>query len=231
MSLRAMAVSGLAVAGLLLTVPAAQAATPIQFQLTGAQLASRLLPPSSFPSGYKIVKSGTYNSGRRLEQGPAKHHLATFSCKTYIINGLARTGFGETATAGSIVSNSRLGAYQQVVFQFASSTQATTFYRQLYAFTVRCRTVTAPFNHGTARLTTQSLKKTHLGKLPAFLAKQTLFATGFPATINDTLATVSGRDVVFIDAAGQKVPTKPALSTAVQHLVARILHFGPRVPA
>ena len=110
MSLRAMAVSGLAVAGLLLTVPAAQA-TPIQFQLTGAQLASRLLPPSSFPSGYKIVKSGTYNSGRRLEQGPAKHHLATFSCKTYIINGLARTGFGETATAGSIVSNSRLGAY------------------------------------------------------------------------------------------------------------------------
>ena len=56
MSLRAMAVSGLAVAGLLLTVPAAQAATPIQFQLTGAQLASRLLPPSAFPSGYKIVK-------------------------------------------------------------------------------------------------------------------------------------------------------------------------------
>jgi hypothetical protein len=49
MSLRAMAVSGLAVAGLLLTVPAAQAATPVQ--LTGAQLATRLLPPSSFPSG------------------------------------------------------------------------------------------------------------------------------------------------------------------------------------
>ena len=97
--------------------------------------------------------------------------------------------------------------------------------------TIRCRTVTAPFNHGTARLTTQSLRKTHLGKLPAFLAKQTLFATGFPATINDTLATVSGRDVVFIDAAGQKVPSKPALSTAVQRLVARILHFGPRVPA
>ena len=86
-------------------------------------------------------------------------------------------------------------------------------------------------SHGTARLTTQSLKKTHLGKLPAFLAKQTLFATGFPATINDTLTTVSGREVVFIDTAGQKVPSKPALSTAVQHLVARILHFGPRVPA
>jgi hypothetical protein len=133
------------------------------------------------------------------------------------------------AVSGLAVANSAQ-AYQQVVFQFASTKQATAFYRQLYAFTVRCRTVTASF-HGTVRLTTQSLKKTHLGRLPAFLAKQTLFATGFPATINDTLATVSGRDVLFIDAVGQKVPSKPALSTAVQNLVTRILHFGPRVPA
>ena len=233
MSLRAMAVSGLAVAGLLLTVPAAQAATPPQAptpaQLTGAQLASRLLPPSSFPPGYKISKPNTYNSGRRLEHGPVKHHLATFSCKTYVIKSLPRTGFGETATASSVVANSAQ-AYQQVVFQFASTKQATAFYRQLYAFTVRCRTVTASF-HGTVRLTTQSLKKTHLGKLPAFLAKQTLFATGFPATINDTLATVSGRDVLFIDAVGHHPPTKPALTTAVENLVTRILHFGPRFPA
>ena len=230
MSVRALAVSGLAVAGLLLAGPvaAAQAATPTQ--LTGTQLASRLLPPSSFPPGYKIVKSGTYNSGGHLEHGPVKHHLAAFSCKTYIIKGLPRTGFGETATAGSIVNKNGVGAYAQTVFQFASSAQATTFYRQFYAFTARCRTVTASF-HGTVRLTTQSLKKTHLGRLPAFLAKQTLFATGFPATINDTLTTVSGRDVFFIDAAGQKVPTKPALSTAVLSLVTRILHFGPRVPA
>jgi hypothetical protein len=229
MSVRALAVSGLAVAGLLLAGPvaAAQAATPAQ--LTGTQLASRLLPPSSFPPGYKIVKSGTYNSGGHLEHGSVKHHLASFSCKTYIVRGLPRTGFGETATAESIVS-SKHGAYQQGVFQFASSSQATAFYRQLYAFTVRCRTVTASF-HGTVRLTTQSLKKTHLGRLPAFLAKQTLFATGFPATINDTLTTVSGRDVFFVDAAGQKVPTKPALSTAVQNLVTRTLHLGPRVPA
>jgi len=229
MSVRAMTLSGLAAAGLLLAVPmAAQAATPAP--LTGTQLASRLLPPSSFPSGYKIVKSGTYNSGARLEHGPVRHHLATFSCKTYIIKGLPRTGFGETATAGSIV-DSKQGAYQQVVFQFASTKQAATFYRQLYAFTVRCRTVTASF-HGTVRLTTQSLKKTHLGPLPAFLAKQTLSATGFGApTINDTLATVSGRDVLFIDAAGHTVPSKPALRTAVQNLVTRILHLGPRVPA
>ena len=42
MSLRALAVSALAAAGLLLMVPAAQAAGPVQ--LTGAQLATRLLP-------------------------------------------------------------------------------------------------------------------------------------------------------------------------------------------
>jgi hypothetical protein len=228
MSLRALAVSGLAVAGLLLTVPAAQAAAPPQ--LTGTQLASRLLPPSSFPSGYKIVKSGTFNSGRHLEHGPARHHLASFSCKTYIVKGLPGTGFGETATAESIVNKPGVGAYQQGVFQFATTAQATTFYRQFYAFTVRCRTVTAS-SGGTVRLTTQSLKKTHLGRLPAFLAKQTLSATGLRTTINDTLYTVSGRDVYYIDAAGQKVPAKPALRTAVQNLVARVVHLGPRIPA
>jgi hypothetical protein len=232
MSLRVMAVSGLAAAGLLLTMPAAQAVTsplPTPAQLTGTQLASRLLPPSSFPSGYKIVKSGTYNSGGRLERGPVKHHLPAFSCKRYIVNGLPETGFGETATAGDIIGAGKQ-FYVQTAFQFASSRQATAFYRQLYALTARCRTVTASFQ-GTVRLTTQSLKKTHLGTLPAFLAKQTLSATGLFTTINDTLATVSGRDVVIIDAAGQKVPAKPALRTAVRDLVARILHFTPRVPA
>src|SRR5437764_11250148 len=107
MSLRALAVSGLAVAGLLLTVPAAQAAAPVQ--LTGTQLGSRLLPPSSFPSGYKIVKTGTYSSGRHLEHGPVKHHLAAFSCRTSIIKGLPRPGYGETGTAGSSVNKTRAG--------------------------------------------------------------------------------------------------------------------------
>ena len=229
MSLRAMAVSGLAVAGLLLTVPAAQAATPsgpAHRGATGLPAAAALV----LPVRLQDVEVGHLQLGPPPRARPGKHHLATFSCKTYIVKGLPRTGFGETATAASVVANSAQ-AYQQVVFQFASTKQATAFYRQLYAFTVRCRTVTASF-HGTVRLTTQSLKKTHLGKLPAFLAKQTLSATGFGApTINDTLATVSGRDVLFIDAAGHKVPSKPALRTAVQNLVTRILHFGPRVPA
>lgn len=217
-----MAVTGLAVAGLLLTIPAAQAATPAQ--LTGTQLASRLLPASSFPSGYKIVKAAGFNSGSRLEHSPARFHLATFSCKTFAVKGLPGTGFGETAAAGRTIANQRVAtAYQQVVVQFASSSKASTFYRQLYAFIARCRTVTAPFNHGTAKLTTQSLKKTHLGKLRAFRALQTFTAPGIPAIVSDTLVTVSGRDIYVLEAIGvKKAPSKPALPTVALHLIARV---------
>jgi hypothetical protein len=221
MSLRAIAGAGagLFLAGLLLG-PAAQAAPAVQ--ITGTQVASALLPASSFPAGYKIVKSGTYNSGRGLEHAAAKYHLATFSCQKYIVNGLPRTGFGETATAGSIVNNQRLGGYQQTVFQFASSGQAASFYRQFYAFTVRCRSVTATFAGGTAKLTTQSLKKTLIGRHPAFRAVQTLTATGLPATINDTTVTVAGTDVYVIDAAGKRPPSTPAVPAALLHLIARV---------
>jgi hypothetical protein len=219
MSLRAMAGAGAVLAGLLLG-PAAQAAPAVQ--LTGTQLASALLPASSFPSGYKLVKAGTYNTGRRLEHGPAKVHLAAFSCKKYITAGLPRTGFGETAIAVSIVDNQRLGAYQQAVFQFASSGQASSFYRQLSAFVVRCRSVTTTFAGLTVKLTTQSLKKTHLGRHPAFHAVQTLTVTGFPGAVNDTTITVAGTDVYFIDAAGRKAPSKPAVPTALLHLIARV---------
>src|SRR5215475_13897024 len=222
MSLRTIAASGLAVAGLLLgPAVAAQAAAPAQ--LTGTQLASRLLPASYFPSGYKIVKAASFNTGSRLEHAPARFHLATFSCKTFMLKGLPGSGFGETAAAGRTVANQRVAtAYQQAVLQFASSSQASTFYRQLYAFIARCRTVTAPFNHGTARLTTQSLTKTHLGKLRAFRAKQTFTAPGL-AVVGDTLVTVSGRDVYFIEAAGvKKAPSKPTLPAAALRLIARV---------
>jgi hypothetical protein len=105
----------------------------------------------------------------------------------------------------------------------ASSTKASTFYRQLYAFIARCRTVTAPFNHGTAKLTTQSLKKTHLGKLRAFRALQTFTAPGIPAIVSDTLVTVSGRDIYVIEAVGiKKAPSKPALPTVALRLIARV---------
>jgi len=186
------------------------------------ELASGLLPASYFPPGYKAETWGRFNSGRRLEHGPAKYHLATFSCKKFLINALLpETGLGETADAGNVM-NDRGRAYQQIVWQFASSGQAASFYRQLYAFTWRCRSVTATSGQDTLRLTTQSLTKTYLGRHPAFRAAQTATATGFPATINDTTVTMAGTRVYFIDAAGQKPPSKPAVPAALLHLIARV---------
>jgi hypothetical protein len=211
-------------AGLLLA-PASQAAVSRSIQLTGTQLASALLPTSYFPPGYKVEKFGDYNSGRRLEQGPARYHLATFSCQKYLLNGLPHTGLGETATADIVINNERLGAYQQTVWQFSSSSRAATFYQQMYAFTARCRTIAVKAGTVTAGLTTQSLDTTRLGGRHAFQAIQTVTATGFPATINDTLVTVAGTDVFLIDAVGQKPPTKPAPATALLHLITLVQDF------
>ena len=47
-------------------------------------------------------------------------------------------------------------------------------------------------------------------------------ATGFAATINDTLVTVAGTDVFLLDALGQKPPARPAATTALLHLVTRV---------
>ncbi len=212
--------AGLATAGLLL-VPPAQAVSPVAVQLTGTQLASQLLPTSYFPSGYTIEKGSAYNSGRQLEHAAAKYNLATFSCKKSLTSGLPNTGFGETATAGSIISDRKEG-FQQTVWQFASSAQAASFYKRMYGLYSRCRSVTATIGSYTARLTTQSLTKTQVGGHLAFKAAQRVTLTGFPVTLNDTLVIVAGTDVFLINAGGPTMPGKPALTTAMLHLIARI---------
>jgi hypothetical protein len=198
--------------------PAAQAAAPVQ--LTGTQLKAVLLPASYFPPGYKVEKNENYSSGPRLEHAPAKYHLATFSCQRYLISNLPETGFGETATASDIIAG-KPGAFAQTVYQFATPAQAATFYQQMYAFTWRCRSITASY-HGTVRATTQFIRRTHVGRYPAFRARQTETATGFPATINDTTTTLAGTDVYVLDAAGQKVPATPAVPTALLALITRV---------
>ena len=233
MSWRAKAVAlsaGLVLSGSLLG-PAAQAAAPGQVaapaQLTGTHLHAALLPASYFPSGYKVEKIENYSSGSKLEHKPAKYHLATFSCQKWLVSGFPETGFGETATAADIISRpgtkARPGAqaYGQTVFQFATSGQASAFYRQMYAFTQRCRTVSASF-HGKVGLTTTFIKKTHVGRYQAFRARQTETATGFHATLNDTTTVLAGTDVYQLDAAGWTVPAKPAGPAALGHLIAQV---------
>jgi hypothetical protein len=216
--------AGLVISGMLLC-PAAQAAAPVQ--LTGTHLHAALLPASSFPSGYKVEKIENYSSGAKLEHGPAKYHLATFSCQRWLVSGFPETGFGETATAADIISKpgtkAKPGAqaYQQTVFQFATSARAAVFYRQMYAFTQRCRTVSASF-HGKVGLTTRFIRKTHVGRDQAFRALQTETATGFHATLNDTTTVLAGTDVYQLDAAGWTVPATPAVPAALLHLIARV---------
>lgn len=211
--------AGLVAVGMLLG-PAAQAAAPVQ--LTGTHLHAALLPASYFPSGYKTEKIENFSSGAKLEHRPAKYHLATFGCQRWLLDGLPQTGFGETATAGDIISKAGKQAYGQNVFQFATHAQAAAFYRQSYAFTWRCRTVAASFNGGKARLTTTFIKKTHVGRYQAFRALQTETAPGFDATLNDTTTVLAGTDVYEFDAAGWTVPTKPAVPAALLHLIARV---------
>jgi hypothetical protein len=212
------ALSAAAVTCGFLLSPAAQAAAPVQ--LTGAHLWAALLPASYFPPGYKVEKVENYNSGPRLEHGPARYRLATFSCQRYLISNLPETGFGETATAADII-NAKPGAFAQTVYQFATPARAATFYQQLYALTWRCRSITASY-HGAVRLTTQFIRRTHIGRYSAFRALQTETAPGFQATINDTTTTLAGTDVYVLDALGQKVPATPTVPTALLALIARV---------
>jgi hypothetical protein len=221
---RAGAAAAVLLAAGLLIVPAAQAATYQNGQLTGRQLASVLLPASYFWSGYKVEKSSAYSSGSRLEHSAARYNLAAFSCATYLLHGLPDTGFGETAAAGDALGD-RVTSYQQAVYQFSSSGRAAWFYQRLYAFTSRCRSVTATAGKATASLTTQSLRKTRADRYPAFRAVQTVYLTGLPATGNDTLVTLAGTDVFLMDAAGQAPAAKSALTTALLRLIARVQAF------
>ena len=59
----------------------------------------------------------------------------------------------------------------------------------------RCRTITATVGQDRATLTTQLLKKTHVGTRPAFRAVQRATFTGLPVTHNDTRVTRVGTDV------------------------------------
>jgi hypothetical protein len=210
--------ASLVAAGMLLG-PAAQAAAPAQ--LTGTHLHAALLPASYFPSGYQVEKIENYSSGAKLEHGQARYHLATFSCQKWLVFAFPETGFGETATAADIISRAGSQAYAQTVFQFATSAQAATFYRQMYAFTQRCRTITASF-HGKVGLTTKFIKQEHVGRYAAFRALQTETATGFRPTLNDTTTVLAGTDVYQLDAAGQTVPATPAVPAALLHLIARV---------
>jgi hypothetical protein len=117
--------------------PATSAAGVVQ--LTGVQMLSALLPGSYFPAGYKLDKSGVYDSGKHLETSAAKYHISSMSCSSFSDH-FGHTGFGETAIAsddfdfGSADSKS----YGQQVYQFKTSAAATAFYSGSRTIFAKC---------------------------------------------------------------------------------------------
>jgi hypothetical protein len=211
--------AGLVAVGMLLG-PAAQAAAPVQ--LTGTHLHAALLPASYFPAGYKVEKIQNYSSGGKLEHGPAKVHLATYSCKRWVVGDFPETGFGETATAGDIISQAGNRAFGQDVLQFATHAQAAAFYREWYAFTVRCRAIATTSGGKAVKFTTKFIAKKHVGRYAAFRALQGLAIGGGRAFLNDSTTVLAGTDVYQLDAAGWTVPAKPAVPAALLHLIGRV---------
>jgi hypothetical protein len=107
-------------------------------QLTGVQLLAALLPQSDFPAGYKLGEPDVNDSGRHLENSPAKYHLSTMRCGSFART-YGNTGFGETATAlDNFEKDNFTSEYLQQVYQFKTPSRATSFFEGVFAVARRC---------------------------------------------------------------------------------------------
>ena len=206
---------------------AGQAPVAHAVQLTGSQLAADLLPAGTFPAGYRYDQSTSSDSGKRLETGQAKYHLASISCTT-LSNVYGESGFGETAVAANsystLVDNytATSGAvFAQTVYQFASASSARSFWLGIRSVVVRCPGfgLATHSDHGTERIVKVSVRDTQ--------AFQADFSGSFAllGTIRaQSLVVVRGQDVIEIDAMGlgRAVPASPSLRTLMTRLLARV---------
>jgi hypothetical protein len=199
------------------TATPAAAMTPLPAasgQLTGTQLESVLLPESDFPAGFAAPSTGPVSSGGSLTSGPATYDLATISCATFIQH-LGTTGFGETAMVwGSAASSSTTAgqAYDQLIYQFASPSQATAFVAGVQGIAGRCGSFTAAANGETGRFSLQAAAGTAVGGHPTVELLQT-GTLGKSKLVVDTLLCASGVDVFAASGVGVGGAAAPALPT------------------
>jgi hypothetical protein len=203
--------------------PGRAASQPVQ--LTGSQLKADLLPAAAFPGGYRYDSSTSHDSGRRLETGKAKYHLASISCTT-LSNVYGGSGFGETAVASNsystLVDNytATSGAvFAQSVYQFASASAARSFWQGIRSVAVRCPGFGAAGGRGTERIVKASIRGTQ--------AFQADFSASLPplGTVRvQSLIVLRGQDVIETDAMGlgRAVPATPSLRTLMIRLLARV---------
>jgi hypothetical protein len=204
-------------------VLATSVAQPVQ--LTGSQLAAALLPARTFPHGYIYDESTSRNSGKRLETGPAKYHLAGITCMTFD-NVYGGSGFGETAYANNYYSTlvdnytaSTGSAFAQSIYQFASASAARSLWLGLRSVAVRCPGFGAAGGRGIERIIKASIRGTH-----AFQADFSAPLPPIGTIAAQSLIVWRGQDVIEVDALGlgRPVPASPSLRSLMIRLLARV---------
>jgi len=188
-------------------------------QLTGSQVASALLPPGAFGTGYAAEKDTARNSGPHLETAGSRYRLATLGCNAFEAD-YTRTGFGETAMATNSVDNpDGVPAYGQIVYEFRTGSAAAGFLGGLREIGGRC----GSFNRGDgARIQLRIVPVASVGGHPAFWLDETITLSGYTSRV-DSLLTAAGTDVFGIASIGlvSAPPTKPAPAALLARLIAR----------
>ena len=200
-----------------------EAASPV-VQLTGTQLLAALLPRSDFPAGFKLDKSGVFDSGRHLENSPAHYHLSTMSCSSFSEN-FGGTGFGETATAfDDFVNRTDTASYAQQVYQFKTRSAATSFSKGLRAISRRCHSFL--LDSLATSIITQAFDAPPIGGYRTYQVNQSGAVLGVLIAIH-MVFTVAGTDVFFTANLGIVVapPSSPSPRTSMLKLITRVRAF------
>lgn len=210
--------------------PAAMASSgPVQ--VTGKQLKSALLPGSDFLAGYKAVAED--DSGTKLEH-ITLFKLPSMSCKDFWLFIGTVGGFGDTAFAGDLIETKSTSVkvfeiFNQIVYQFASTHAATSFYSQLNAKYRSCRTVTSSDGQGgSLRQTVRSQSKRRVGGHQAvqLVESQSDSKFGGPAVLSYVLWTIDGADIYMISTTPLSISSpKPAQASLTLKLIARVSHL------
>jgi hypothetical protein len=180
-----------------------------------------LLPESDFPSGFATPASGPISSGGSLTSGKATYDLATISCATFIQH-LGATGFGETAmVSGSVGASGR--AYDQLIYQFATPSEATAFVSGVRALAGRCGSFKATANGESGTFSLRASGGAAVGGHPTVDLLQT-GTLGTSKVVLDTLLCASGVDVFAaadVGVGGATAPSVPTREDIVYNLMRR----------